>query len=411
MKRLRVLVLAIAASLIGGSSVSGVTASAIPAVQTTKLVPAQVVPGGATIATTRSTSGQVRTDVSVCVRATHPNGYEAGGCRTVARLERNSVTTIPITIEASAPLGTYSIRVLIYRNNPWTLLERQSTSATLVVGATPPPSNLIWEENFNALSIASGTNPNGVWRPVDLWQDINGGGYRDFAGTNWNVNPNHPDFAAANPFSIVDGALRITSRRCPELATQIRQQLDADPSTASLPTPSWCGGMLILNAPVQRVRYGYVEFRMRMPVQGPGMFPAMWLYATGGVGYPLEKSGAEIDMFEQFGASNRWSSTLHQKNSDQVGPSIELGTRTEDTSDWHTYGVDWQPDYLRLYRDGALLYSLTGPTAQWYNTDMSIRLNYAMDAPWFPDELKSNASTPTLSMDVDYVKVYRTKPA
>ncbi len=140
------------------------------------------------------------------------------------------------------------------------------------------------------------------------------------------------------------------------------------------------------------------------------MFPALWLYATGGLDYPPTHSGAEIDMFEQFGVPNEWAATLHQKDDQNVGPSIPLGTRTEDTGDWHTYGVEWGPDRIRLYRDNSLLYGVAGETAQWYSTDMAVRLNYAMDAPWMSEAQRSNSSTPTLAMDVDHVRWFRTKP-
>jgi beta-glucanase (GH16 family) len=75
------------------------------------------------------------------------------------------------------------------------------------------------------------------------------------------------------------------------------------------------------------------------------------------------------------------------------------------------FGVDWQPGYLRFYVDGFMVYEVTGESADYFTTTMNVRLNYAMDASWFPASLKPDASTPdNLLMNVDYVRVYDRYP-
>jgi hypothetical protein len=291
--------------------------------------------------------------------------------------------------------------------------------------AAAPGPGLVWSDEFDSLSIASPENPEGLWRPNNSWQKLDTAGFVDYAGTNWNINPNHPALKEFSPFSIVDGALRIRSFRTPPAAAEViraaqEQQIANDPTAPVTPklssVPAWCGGVLILNQEVKTVRYRYIEIRSRFPQQGRGMFPALWLYSktttdtSADFGVPVEKQAAEIDLLEAFGVPNRWATTLHRKNADQNGPSDKLGMRAEDMKSWHIYGLEWKPSVLRVYRDGVKLYDVPSDVAAFFDVDMAIRMNFAMDAPWFEPSAKSNATTGELAMDIDYVRVYRAKP-
>ncbi len=278
--------------------------------------------------------------------------------------------------------------------------------------ATPVPTpvtngaKLIWSDEFDTrLDLASDANPNGKWRPNDWWQGLGNGGYQDFAGTNWNINPNHPTFAPYNPFEVSSGVLTIKSFRCPAvLADPILQEKKQQGIPGGVPT--WCGGHLCNNPKVAKFKYGYYEFRVRFPVQGKGMFPAFWLYSADLGLDPEGKSSAEIDVFETFGKPNSWHFGLpNSQGGEGYGADEDIGG-------WHVYAIDWQPTYIRLYRDGALRKEVTGTNASWYSAYMDIRLNFAMDAPWFYSfGLNSDANTPNnLSMQFDYVRVYDRKP-
>ena len=291
--------------------------------------------------------------------------------------------------------------------------------------ALPIGPGLIWSDEFESLSLASESNPDGLWRPNNSWQDLIGAGFVDYAGSNWNVNPNHAVLKDFSPFSIRDGALRIRAFRTPiraaeAIAAEQKTQRENDPDRARSPklnvVPEWCGGTLILNQEVRTVRYGYIEIRARLPRQGPGMFPALWLYAkttpdtSPDFGVPVERQAAEIDLFEAFGVANRWATTLHRKGGDQLGPTDNLGARTEDIQGWHTYALEWKPTSLRVFRDGQALYEVPRDVASFFDVDMAIRMNVAVDAPWFGPTEKSNGSVSELAMDIDYVRVYRSKP-
>jgi beta-glucanase (GH16 family) len=283
------------------------------------------------------------------------------------------------------------------------------TSASAARTGTRP--TLVWADEFSGALDLTTPDRHGRWRANDVWQDVSRG-YRDFAGTSWNLNPN--ETPAHTPFSVRNGVLTITMTRTPaELHPTIAASMAAQGQTG--PVPEWAGGVLITDPAVHEYRYGYFEVRARFRGVGAGMFPAVWLFATGGSTEPSGKGSAEIDIMEIFGhaAGNRWESTVHYRDNAgrPVRPEAQLPARTGDPSRWRTYAVDWQPNHIRFYDDGVLVGELTGSDASWHDTPMSLRLNYAMDAPWFPPPNRSGSGTPNeMFMDVDHVRIYTAKP-
>jgi hypothetical protein len=318
----------------------------------------------------------------------------------------NSGAAIRYTTDGSTPsasVGTvYSAPVNISATTTLKAIAYKSGMADSAVATavyTINTAHLLFSDEFDTFNFASATNANGFWRPNDFWQSISSGGYKDFAGTSWNINPNNPTFAPYNPFSVSNSILTITCTRTP---TALVSAIQAEMTAQGIPgaVPAWCGGMLIQNPAVRKFKYGYFEFRARWPNPGKGMFPALWFYSTDGGADPQGKSWSEIDLLEIFGVSNTWSTSLHG------GTGYTIGTKTQDTTDWHTYALDWQPTYLKVYRDDVLVYTVTGADAEWFNATMGIRLNYAMDASWFGANTSDSNTPDNLTMQVDYVRVY-----
>jgi serralysin len=347
--------------------------------------------------------------------AAKPLAAKASVARSIAT--RPPRTQKPNAVLVVPPATTATVATTTTAKTAITTKLTTTTTTTLPTDypAAAPGPGLVWSDEFNQLSIASTENPEGLWRANNAWHNLASPGFKDYAGNSWNVNPNSPGMQPFTPFSIVDGAVRIRAFRTPSaLSETIRTEMDKDERTVGKPIPPWSGGVLLLNQEVKTVRYGYIEIRSRLPQQGRGMFPALWLYAKTGderaveFDVPREKQAAEIDLFEGFGVPNQWATTLHRKARDESGPSNKLGSRNEDTTRWHTYGLDWKPNGMQLYRDGVKLYDVAPDVAAFFDVDMVIRLNYAMDGSWF--QQKSDATTPELAMDIDYVRVYRTKP-
>lgn len=265
---------------------------------------------------------------------------------------------------------------------------------------TPTGAKLLFADEFDTLDMTTASHV-GFWRPNDAWQPLDRG-YKDFAGTSWNANPNDT-IIFYNPFSVANSILSIKIVK-PTAAQQSVMAAQMAANGQSLPVPSWMGGYLVSNPAVKKFKYGYFEFKARWPNAAKGMFPSLWFYATDGSGDPLGKGTAEIDLIEINGIAGIWNTNIHPVQG-------TVGQANGDTTGWHTYALDWQPTYLKFYRDNILVYTVTGANATYFNTTMGIRMNYGMDAPWFNAAQKSDASTPLVStMDIDYVRVWDVKP-
>lgn len=280
----------------------------------------------------------------------------------------------------------------------YTFLLAGLTTAILVGGPMAKPE-ITWRDEFNSpLELSTDETPR-RWRTRGC---DDGGllsqGYRDHAGSSWNISPiEHPN---NSPFRVDDGVLTITAERNPGL------------SGVSEP---WVGGILVSDPNAgHSFTYGYFEIRMRLPNPGPGMFPALWLFANSPGDSTSSKRAAEIDIFEVFGDPEGapWASTLRRMPS--PGDDQLVGRHDEETRDWHRYGLEWTPDVIRFYRDGHLRHEVTGDSARWFrDMPMGIRLNYAMDPAW-DGPMKSTTMDPPpgteLHMEVDYVRHYDKKP-
>jgi beta-glucanase (GH16 family) len=100
-------------------------------------------------------------------------------------------------------------------------------------------------------------------------------------------------------------------------------------------------------------RYGYMEARIRVP-KCDGCWPAFWMLPEV-QGWP-----PEIDAFEFFDtlAEPYPVTSLHRADANaeggHSGVSIPMsgGYWAGDYTDaWHTYGIYWEPGYIRAYID------------------------------------------------------------
>lgn len=296
------------------------------------------------------------------------------------------------------------------------------TLVPLATGVVPPfnvagePTGTpIWEENFTTaldLALTAPAVTTAKWWANDAyWQGLRG--YIDFASsTTWNLHPAESlGGATRSAFGIENGSLIITAAPMPSAwTTDVRASMTAQGIPTSTPVPAWTGGMLISNKNLKRFKYGYIAARIQFPVTvqapnglGKGSFPAWWLYSSDGDGNVQGKPGAEIDILEVIDgipqinlhyrvkdANNQWVDARPAKNFSLAGLGLNM-------TQPNVFGVDWQPTYLRFYVNGVQVWEVTGLDATWFDTDMSVRLNYAMTNP--------DATTPSsLRMATDWVK-------
>jgi beta-glucanase (GH16 family) len=190
----------------------------------------------------------------------------------------------------------------------------------------------------------------------------------------------------ANPFSLANGALTITA------------------APGSNPEGLAYTSGLITTEGMFTQTYGYFEIRAQVP-EGQGMWPGFWLLNA-------DKSWPpEIDVLEAFGATN----ANGEGGADQVHVNAI-------TSDWasggggawvtipgniytgyHTYGTDWEPDYVTYYIDGQEVYQVKTPSD--LNQPMYMLANLAVGGPWV-----GNASGETGQMHIDYIRAYSQAP-
>ena len=101
-------------------------------------------------------------------------------------------------------------------------------------------------------------------------------------------------------------------------------------------------------------KYGHIEARMAIP-SGQGIWPAFWMLGQniGSVGWP--KCG-EIDIMEAINAENRVYGTCHWDNGGHANYGTNSGNY--DITQWHTYALDWDDQYIRTYVDGVKYYEI-----------------------------------------------------
>jgi VCBS repeat-containing protein len=143
----------------------------------------------------------------------------------------------------------------------------------------------------------------------------------------------------------------------------------------------------------QKFSYGYFEMRAKLP-KGQGIWPAFWL---------TNDSTLEIDVMEMLGQNpNKVYMTLHKNGSQVQGVSK---TGPDFSAGFHTFGVDWQPTYVKWYIDGVLSATYNGSMP---SDPLYICLNTAVGGAW-PGSPDSTTQFP-VEYNIDYVRVYDAKP-
>jgi len=155
-------------------------------------------------------------------------------------------------------------------------------------------------------------------------------------------------------------------------------------------------------------KYGYFEMRAKLP-KGPGTWPAFWLLDVPSL---LDKSlnSYEIDILEQYGsAAHELHATLHywdRANSSGNWGIGKVSLQCQMTSDFHTYGLDIQSEYLTFYYDRLAYWQMPNVipgTTETYNRPFYVLVNLAYGNG---DNAPSGANF-LQDMLVDYVQVWQ----
>ncbi len=155
--------------------------------------------------------------------------------------------------------------------------------------------------------------------------------------------------------------------------------------------------------------YGKVSARIKIP-KGQGLFPAFWMLGANidGRGWP---GCGELDVMEVVGREPRRShGTLHGPGyAGTAAPTATWSPAAGDVGDdFHVFALDWEPDRLRFYVDGALYATRSPadlpPDETWvFDHDFFLLLNLAVGGTW-PGDPDGSTQFPA-EMLVDWVRV------
>lgn len=169
--------------------------------------------------------------------------------------------------------------------------------------------------------------------------------------------------------------------------------------------------------------YGRFEVRARIPATR-GSWPAIWFLGENGLKWP---QNGEIDLMEFYPSKGTRSILANfcwggkKGGSQWNAKAVPFTHWTERDSLWatqfHTWRMDWEEDFVRLYLDNELLNEMDlsktvnakggkGEGVNPFHTPMYLLLNLAMGSSGGPvDE-----ATLPVRYEIDYVRVYQKRP-
>jgi Ca2+-binding RTX toxin-like protein len=245
---------------------------------------------------------------------------------------------------------------------------------------------LSFSDEFNALSLYS---KGGTWRteygnggPGTVASRTLVGESEVYMDADWAGTGKKP--LGVNPFAINDGVLTITAAPA---SAEVQKYTDGHTYTSGLLTSKFTFAQ----------EYGYFEIRAALP-SGQGFWPAFWLLPTDSSWPP------ELDVFEMLGKD---PNVLYMTSHDiQNGKHTFVQDRAVlDTTQFHTYGVDWNGDRIVYYIDGQEVARQTTPETMKKEMYMLVNLAVGGQGSWGGG---ADATTGTGEMKVDYVRAYRT---
>ena len=275
------------------------------------------------------------------------------------------------TIAVVSPLAAIGLALLVHAAQP----EKSPAAGANTIDLCA--FRQTFAEDFNSLSVSGRESDRGRW----------------FSHTPWNGDFGDAVFSDSQPgfpFTVHDGVLRIEARK------------DGD--------GKWRSGLLASVHPDGAgfsQRYGYFEARAKLP-PGPGVWPGFWLNTN--LPHGSTDPGVEIDVIEYYGQfPNAFHSTLHiwdnsGGNQNRVADHISPVDDGSLSREFHSFGVDVEPDWLKFYLDRRETWRL--PTPPELTQPLMLLVDLALGSGWPID------GTPNPSiMEIDYVHAYEHAPA
>jgi beta-glucanase (GH16 family) len=260
-------------------------------------------------------------------------------------------------------------------------------------------ATLTFADEFNGDSInlwngVSGTGSSG-WNTNYSWASANGSTLPANGEVEWYINhlyqPTNDAIAAGD----IVTPWRITKDANGSYLTLTAAPV-TDPGTQALIDGYQYSSGMVQSYYSHTQTYGYFEMRAKLPA-GQGIWPAFWLLPADGSWPP------EIDIMEVLGhETDILYTTVHTNESHRHTSKGTSNVVSDMSLDFHTYGVDWQADYITWYFDGEQVFKATTPSDLNKPMYMIANITVGGDWPGMPNE-----TTPwPAEMQIDYIRAY-----
>jgi len=144
-------------------------------------------------------------------------------------------------------------------------------------------------------------------------------------------------------------------------------------------------------------KYGKFEFRIRMDEDPHKSSSGLGLTWPESEKWPDD---GENDIYETNHEDNAWNTYIHYAVSGK-DQQYQQSFRNYSKTDWHIVAMEWAPEYIKIYIDGKLEWTLKDPVA----------MAKAPHHLCFQTEKDINKPfTKQLKLQVDWVKVYKYVP-
>ena len=249
-------------------------------------------------------------------------------------------------------------------------------------------ASLTFDDEFNTLSLWNGSS--GTWMTTYPFSSDtgNGGTLSSNGEQEWYINSRYAPTASITPWTVSNGVLSLTAAPAPaSLQSQINNY-------------QYTSGLIDTYHSFSQT-YGYFEMRAELPA-GQGFWPSFWLIPADGSWPP------EIDAMEVLGRDpTTLYTTIHTGTASNEINAGSSATVANTSTGFHTYGVDWEPDYVTWYFDGQQVFKT--PTPSDLDKPMYMIANLALGGSW-AGNVDSTTPFPA-SMKIDYIRAYQTAPA
>ncbi|MDF8335013.1 family 16 glycosylhydrolase [Novosphingobium cyanobacteriorum] len=246
---------------------------------------------------------------------------------------------------------------------------------------------LTFSDEFDTISLNTGTGSDGTWYPLFSRTGLAAHTTPDHGSVQYFTYPDdtgtYGQPIGMNPFSIQDGILTITMDKV------------ARSEQYKIYGYDYTSGMINSLATFSQT-YGYFEIKAKLPV-GQGLHDAFWLLGADGTWPP------ELDIVEQKGNDpNNVITVAHATSNGQRISHAKIYNVPTASTEFHTYGLDWEPDFLTWYIDGVAV--RTQPTWPGMDVPMYLIASLGGGGPWAGDP---DATTPfPAQFQIDYIRVY-----